>query len=180
MMNDINTMHAEAVALLKQLIAIPSFSRDEHQTALLLEDFLQLKAVPTIRVLNNVYATNLHYDVHKPTILLNSHHDTVQPNSAYTNDPFTAIERDQKIFGLGSNDAGAPLVSLLCTFLHFYARTGLKYNLIFAATGEEEISGVNGITALLPHLGHIDCAIVGEPTEMQMAIAERRFAGGRL
>jgi acetylornithine deacetylase len=120
-----------------------------------------------------VWAVNKHFDESKPTLLLNSHHDTVKPNSLYTKDPFTPILEDGKLYGLGSNDAGGCLVSLIATFLYFYEKENLEYNLILAATAEEEISGANGIEALLKQLGPIDCAIVGEPTQMQMAVAER-------
>jgi acetylornithine deacetylase/succinyl-diaminopimelate desuccinylase-like protein len=168
-----NTNAGEAIALLKQLIAIPSFSREEDKTADLLEQFLLKKSIPVQRYLNNVWAQNLHFDPARPTLLLNSHHDTVKPNKNYTLDPFAPIEKDEKLFGLGSNDAGGSLVSLLAVFLHFYDKTDLKYNLVYAATAEEEISGRNGIEALLPHLPAIDCGIVGEPTQMQMAVAER-------
>jgi acetylornithine deacetylase len=104
---------------------------------------------------------------------LNSHHDTVKPNSQYTKDPFKPIIEEGKLFGLGSNDAGGSLVSLIATFLYFYEKESLKYNIILAASAEEEISGANGIEVLLKQLGPIDCAIVGEPTQMQMAVAER-------
>jgi acetylornithine deacetylase len=163
----------EAIALLKQLIATPSFSKEEDNTADIIEEFLERKGVKTRVHLNNIWATNKFFDETKPTILLNSHHDTVKPNKGYTLDPFIPIEKDGKLFGLGSNDAGGPLVSLIVTFLHYYFKTDLKYNLMIAATAEEEISGSNGVESLLPHLGNIDCAIVGEPTEMQMAVAER-------
>ncbi len=109
----------------------------------------------------------------KPTILLNSHHDTVKPNKAYSIDPFTPIEKDGKLFGLGSNDAGGALVSLIATFLHYYDNPALKFNLLLAASAEEEISGHQGIEMLLPQLNKILFAIVGEPTQMQMAIAEK-------
>ena len=105
--------------------------------------------------------------------MLNSHHDTVKPNPQYTKDPFSPLIEDGKLFGLGSNDAGGGLVSLLATFLYYYDKASLKYNVIFAATAEEEISGTGGIEYTLPYLPAIDCAIVGEPTEMQMAVAER-------
>lgn len=164
---------SEAVALLKQLIATPSFSKEEQGTANVLQKFLQSHSVLPSRLMNNVWAKNLHYDSARPTILLNSHHDTVKPNSAYTKEPFTPLEEDGKLYGLGSNDAGGCLVSLLATFLNYYHRTDLKYNLVFAATAEEEISGTNGIAALLPELGRIDAAIVGEPTLLEMATAEK-------
>lgn len=164
---------AEALQLLKQLIAIPSFSKEEHGTAMLLQQFMQSHAINPNRLMNNIWAANKYYDATKPTLLLNSHHDTVKPNSAYSNNPFASIEAEGKLFGLGSNDAGGSLVSLLATFLFFYEKPGMKYNLIFAASAEEEISGANGIQALLPELGNIDAAIVGEPTMMQMAVAEK-------
>ncbi len=163
----------DAIGLLKQLIATPSFSKEEDKTATLIEQFLQTKGVATYRHLNNVWAINKYFDTAKPSLLLNSHHDTVKPNKAYTLSPFEPIERGKKLFGLGSNDAGGSLVSLMAVFLHYYERTDLAYNLVFAGTAEEEISGKNGIEALLSELPAIDCGIVGEPTQMQMAVAER-------
>ncbi len=159
--------------LLSRLIATPSFSREEHDTAQLLADFLSDRAVPVQRKHNNVWAANFHFDPAKPTILLNSHHDTVKPNPAYTLDPFEPLLREGKLYGLGSNDAGAALVSLLAAFLHFYHRPDLTHNLLFAATAEEEISGLNGVESILPELGDIALAIVGEPTLFQMAVAEK-------
>ncbi len=174
MSNDqVTILQTEALALLKQLIATPSFSKEEDNTADIIEEFLERKGVKTRVHLNNIWATNKFYDESKPSILLNSHHDTVKPNKGYTLDPFKPVENDGKLFGLGSNDAGGPLVSLIACFLYYYSKTDLKYNLVIAATAEEEISGSNGVESLLPHLGKIDCAIVGEPTEMQMAVAER-------
>jgi len=174
MSNDqVTILQTEALALLRQLIATPSFSKEEDNTADIIEEFLERKGVKTRVHLNNIWATNKSYDESKPTILLNSHHDTVKPNKGYTLDPFKPVENDGKLFGLGSNDAGGPLVSLIACFLYYYSKTDLKYNLVIAATAEEEISGSNGVESLLPHLGKIDCAIVGEPTEMQMAVAER-------
>ncbi len=163
----------DAIGLLKQLIATPSFSKEEDKTATLIEQFLQSKGVATYRHLNNVWATNKYFDTAKPSLLLNSHHDTVKPNKAYTLSPFEPIEKEEKLFGLGSNDAGGSLVSLMAVLLHYYERSDLAYNLVFAATAEEEISGKNGIEVLLPELPAIDCGIVGEPTQMQMAVAER-------
>jgi acetylornithine deacetylase len=163
----------EAVALLKQLIATPSFSKEENETAELICAFFEKHGITHKRVGNNVYAFNKQYDAAKPSILLNSHHDTVKPNKGYTNDPFSPIEKDGKLFGLGSNDAGGCLVSLIATFLHFVDRTDLTHNVVFAASAEEEISGVNGIELVLPYLGNIDFGIVGEPTKLEMAVAER-------
>jgi len=169
----ISILQQDAINLLKQLIATPSFSKEESDTAGILENFLQEKGIETSRHLNNIWAKNKYFDESKLTLLLNSHHDTVKPNKAYTLDPFSPIEKDGKLFGLGSNDAGGCLVSLIAVFLYFYEQQNLKYNIVFAATAEEEISGKNGIEALLPHLPTINCGIVGEPTQMQMAIAER-------
>lgn len=170
---DINILYTDAVGLLKKLIPIPSFSKEEQNTADCIDRFLESKGVRTKTHLNNIWAQNTYYDSNKPTLLLNSHHDTVKPNKGYTVDPFTPVEKDGKLFGLGSNDAGGCLVALMAAFIHYYNTPNLNYNLVFAATAEEEISGHNGIEALLPRLGAIDCGIVGEPTQMQMAIAEK-------
>lgn len=163
----------DAVALLKQLIATPSFSKEENETAEIICAFFEKHGVTYKRVGNNVYAFNRHYDSTKPSVLLNSHHDTVKPNKGYTMDPFTPIEKDGKLFGLGSNDAGGCLVSLIATFLYFVDKEHLSHNVVFAASAEEEISGVNGIELVLPYLGQIDFGIVGEPTKLEMAVAER-------
>jgi len=167
------TFYKDSIKLLKQLIATPSFSKEEDKTADIIETFLKSKNVETCRFLNNVWARNKYFDESKPTILLNSHHDTVRPNKGYTLDPFSPIEKDGKLFGLGSNDAGGCLVSLIAIFLHFYEQENLKYNFVLATTAEEEISGKNGIEILLQHLPKIDFAIVGEPTQMNMAVAEK-------
>ncbi|MBX7125490.1 MAG: M20 family metallo-hydrolase [Cyclobacteriaceae bacterium] len=161
-----------AIQLLRQLISTPSFSREEDKTATLIEQFLSAHGIPTQREGNNVWAQTPPVPG-KPTLLLNSHHDTVKPNSGYTRDPFAATIEAGKLFGLGSNDAGGALVSLLATFVHFYP-TGLKgWNLVLAASAEEETSGQNGIEKLWPKLPAIDCAIVGEPTLLGMAVAEK-------
>jgi len=172
-MTDIKTLYQQAIALLQQLIAIPSFSREEGLTADLIEHFLQERQVKTHRKLNNIWAWNKYFDTAKPTILLNSHHDTVKPNSGYTRDPFDAKIEDGKLYGLGSNDAGGCLVSLIAVFLYFYDREDLKYNFCLAVSAEEEISGVNGLELIIPELGKLDFGIVGEPTQMQLAIAEK-------
>jgi acetylornithine deacetylase len=171
--NDLATLHQEAVSVLSELIKLPSFSKDEWQTASFLTKFLFDKGVQVTRAGNNVLALNKYFDDGKPTVLLNSHHDTVRPNSGYTKDPFTPLIDDGKLFGLGSNDAGGCLVSLLMAFLYFYNEENLNYNLVYAATAEEEISGVNGVQSALAYLPKIDFAIVGEPTLLQMAVAER-------
>ena len=163
----------DAIALLKNLIETQSFSEEEENTALLIEGWFNEYQIPFKRTKNNVWATNKHFDESKPTLLLNSHHDTVHPNSKYTNDPFKAIVKDGKLYGLGSNDAGGCLVSLIATFTNFYAQENLKYNLVIVASAEEENSGNNGLNSMLPIIPHIDVAIVGEPTLMNLAVAEK-------
>lgn len=169
----IEDLYQDSIKLLCKLIETPSFSKEEHRTAMILEEFFLGKGIPTERYLNNVWVKNKYFDQDKPSILLNSHHDTVNPNKGYNLDPFSPIIKNGKLFGLGSNDAGGALVSLIATFLHFYESEGLAYNIIFAASAEEEISGSNGIEALLPLLPKIEFGIVGEPTLMNMAIAEK-------
>lgn len=168
-----NTLSNKALELLQELIAIPSFSEEEDKTATAIDNWLQNFGVATKRQFNNIYAFNKHYDERKPNLLLNSHHDTVRPNSAYTKDPFDPHIEDGKLYGLGSNDAGGALCSLLAVFVHFYERTDLSHNIIMSATAEEEDAGDKSISALLPILPKIDVAIVGEPTQMQLAIAEK-------
>jgi len=168
-----DTLFQEAVQLLRHLISTPSFSKEENLTANIVNAYLEQHGVKTHRKMNNIWAWNKHYDASKPTILLNSHHDTVKPNTGYTRDPFEAKIEDGILYGLGSNDAGGCLVSLIATFLHFYEKENLKYNFCLAATAEEEISGVNGLELIIPDLGKLEFGIVGEPTLMQLAIAER-------
>jgi len=163
----------EAIALLKNLIETPSFSSEEDQTAVLIENWFEQHEIPFQRTENNVWAVNKYFDTSKPTLLLNSHHDTVKPNNGYTKDPFKAIVEDGKLFGLGSNDAGGCLVSLIATFTHFYQHKNLKYNLVLVASAEEESSGENGLNSMLSVIPKIDVAIVGEPTLMHLAVAEK-------
>ena len=174
-MNDslITRLQAEVIDLLKELISAPSFSKEEDQTAGILCRFLALRGIVHTRIRNNVYALNKYYDPSRPTVLLNSHHDTVRPNKGYTLDPFAPLEKDGRLYGLGSNDAGGALVALTGTFLYYYEQQGLKYNVAIAASAEEEISGREGIELILPELKNIAFGIVGEPTQMQMAIAEK-------
>lgn len=169
----IEEKYTEAVELLKQLITVPSFSKEEDKTAAVLEDFLLKKNIKVNRHLNNLWCFNKHFDPAKPIILLNSHHDTVKPNPNYSRNPFEPVIEDGKLYGLGSNDAGGPLVSLIMAFIHFYEQEDLRFNLLLAATAEEEISGKNGIECIIPLLPKIDCAIVGEPTLTNLAIAEK-------
>jgi len=172
-MTDTITLYQQAVDLLKHLISIPSFSKEEDKTADVIAAFLKQHGVKPHRKLNNLWAWNKYFDPAKPTILLNSHQDTVKPNSGYIRDPFDAKIEDGKLYGLGSNDAGGCLVSLIAVFLYFYDQQNLKYNFCLATTAEEEISGVNGLELIIPELGRLDFGIVGEPTQMQLAIAER-------
>lgn len=163
----------DAILLLKQLIETKSFSSEEEQTAGLIEEWFKRHNVNYRRTKNNVWAINKNFDANKPTLLLNSHHDTVKPNSAYSKDPFKAIVDEGKLFGLGSNDAGGCLVSLLAVFIYFYNKTDLKYNLVIVASAEEESSGPNGLNSMLSIIPKVDVAIVGEPTLMNLAIAEK-------
>lgn len=171
--NQLAALYNTAVDLLKQLIATPSFSKEETAARNILENYFYQNEIPVFLKKNNLWVANKHFKSGLKTILLNSHLDTVKPNSSYTMDPFFPLEKEGKLFGLGSNDAGASLVSLLACFMYFYEKTNLPYNIIFAASAEEEISGLNGIELLIPELGKIDFAIVGEPTQMKMAIAEK-------
>jgi len=172
-MTDTSNLFQLAVTLLQQLISIPSFSKEEDRTADLINEFLQSHGVTTHRKLNNIWAWNKNFDPAKETILLNSHHDTVKPNSGYTRDPYDAKIEDGKLYGLGSNDAGGCLVSLIATFCYFYEREDLTYNVAIATTAEEEISGKEGLEIVAPELPEIAFAIVGEPTEMHLAVAEK-------
>tara|TARA_R110001592_G_scaffold361474_1_gene672194 strand:+ start:895 stop:1962 length:1068 start_codon:yes stop_codon:yes gene_type:complete len=163
----------KAIALLQELISIQSFSSEEDKTADAIEAWFNHFDILFKREKNNVYAFNKYYDESKPLLLLNSHHDTVKPNSAYTKDPFLPHIEDGKLFGLGSNDAGGCLVSLIATFTHFYAQENLSHNIVIVASAEEESSGPNGLNSMLLILPKIDVAIVGEPTLMNLAIAEK-------
>jgi acetylornithine deacetylase len=176
---NVELLYNDATELLKQLIATPSFSKEEDKTAGIIERFFVSKSVQVKRLLNNVWCINKYFDAAKPTILLNSHHDTVKPNPQNTKDPFIPVVEDGKLYGLGSNDAGGCLVSLIAAFLFFYDKKDLKYNIVIAASAEEEISGANGIEKLLkleapnsPFRG-LGGAIVGEPTQTNLAIAEK-------
>lgn len=174
--DDMKQIGHEAVELLQELISLPSVSRDESRTASLLFDRLSAMGFESRRHKNNVYAALPGYDRAKPTLMLNAHHDTVKPSSSYTFDPYMPKIEGERLYGLGSNDDGASLVSLLYVF-SLLKDAGLPYNLIFAASAEEEISGENGMRALLAHFRQegikIDAALVGEPTAMQPAVAER-------
>lgn len=169
----LDKISADMIALLRELIRIPSFSREEKGTADNIQSYLMTAGIPLQRKGNNIWAQNKFFSADKRTILLNSHHDTVKPNKGYTRDPFTAAMEEGKLYGLGSNDAGGALVSLLAVFLHYYDCSDLPFNLVYAATAEEEISGAGGVESIIADISPIDLAIVGEPTQMQMAVAER-------
>ena len=162
----------EAIALLQQMIAIPSFSREEQTVADFLERYIELKGYVVSRKENNIWMLSPGFDPNRPTILLNSHIDTVKPVSGWSRDAFSPIIENAKLFGLGSNDAGAGVVSLLYAFFYL-TQQQQAYNLIFSASAEEEISGKNGIECLLQELPRIDFALVGEPTGMNLAVAEK-------
>ena len=165
----------QAVGLLKILISTPSISRDESAAADKLQSYIERSApfVGTVhRHLNNIWCVAPGYDASRPTILLDAHIDTVKPASAWTKSPFTPIVEDDCLYGLGSNDDGGSLVTLLHVFYKL-CQTQQAYNLIFLASAEEEVSGKDGLEAVLPMLPPISCAIIGEPTGMQPAIAEK-------
>ena len=161
------------IELLKTLISTQSFSKEEKKAAEVMRNFLQLEGIPFHTKENNTWAFCKHYTNDKPTILLDSHVDTVRPAKGYTKNPFSPIEVGDILYGLGSNDAGGPLVALLATFVHFYERNDLPFNLVFGATAEEEISGRRGLEIVLPKVAPVDFAIIGEPTKMELAIAEK-------
>ena len=162
-----------AIQLLKQLIAETSFSKTEESAAAVIRTFLTTNNIPFETRLHNTWSKNKFFDKAKPTILLNSHIDTVKPNPNWTLNPFEPIEKEGKIFGLGSNDAGGAMVALTAAFLHFYGKENLAFNLILLASAEEEISGINGIESLSNITDDCHFAIIGEPTEMCAAISER-------
>ncbi|HLN74831.1 MAG: M20 family metallo-hydrolase [Methylococcaceae bacterium] len=163
----------EYIELLRSLISVKSFSRTEKDAANLMRQFLSRAGIPYETKAHNTWARNLHWKEGLPVIVLDSHIDTVKPSGGYTRDPFSADVEDGVLYGLGSNDAGGPLVTLLAVFIHFYSQENLPYNLIYVASAEEEISGPEGLVSILDELGPFDLAIVGEPTQMQMAIAEK-------
>lgn len=161
------------ITLLKSLISVSSLSRNEQDAALIIRGFLAESGVEYSSKLNNTWVKNRYWKEGLPVILLNSHIDTVKAASGYTRDPFSPDVENGILYGLGSNDAGGALVTLLAVFMHFTPQENLPFNLIYAASAEEEVSGSNGLESILGDLGPLDLAIVGEPTKMQMAIAEK-------
>ena len=165
-------LYYKSVDLLKQLISTPSVSREEVVVADIICDYFKMNGFEPQRQGNNVWAMSPEFDINKPTLLLNSHIDTVKPVAGWTHDPFVSVEEDGKLYGLGSNDAGASLVSLLAAFAYL-SKCSREYNMVMLASCEEEVSGNNGIESVIPLLPPISVAIVGEPTEMQPAVAEK-------
>ncbi|VTQ05371.1 M20 family metallo-hydrolase [Sphingobacterium daejeonense] len=172
-MTNIEHLIDDSTVLLKRLITIQSFSREEDQTAQILEEFLSSKGIRTERVGNNVIAYNKFVDDAKPFILLNSHHDTVKPNPGYLKDPYFPVIEDGKLYGLGSNDAGGCLVSLIACFRYYYDREDLPFNLCLIASAEEEVSGKGGLEEAYKHVKPCEFAIIGEPTLLNLAVAEK-------
>lgn len=169
----IQQLTKEAIELLQKLISKQSFSGEENETALLIMQWFSDHNIKFKSEVHNVWAKNKYFDASKKTILLNSHHDTVKPNKGYTRDPLKPEIIDGKLYGLGSNDAGGCLVSLLATFTYLYNRKDLKYNFVMVASAEEENTGPNSLVSIIPILPEIDFAIVGEPTLMNLAISEK-------
>ncbi len=163
----------EAVSLLSHLIATPSVSRDERRAADIMEEELTRCGFTPHREANNVWAIGPCQRENRPTLLLNAHIDTVKPVASYTRNPYEPSLEDGTLYGLGSNDCGGGLVSLLQVFRELSASERCPYNLVYLASAEEEVSGKDGISRALPLLPHVDVAIVGEPTGMQPAVAEK-------
>ena len=166
------SLYNNSIDLLKAMISTPSISREEEAVADMLEEYMLEQALNPKRKGNNLWCISSNYLESKPTILLNAHIDTVKPVTAWTKDPFIPTEEEDKIYGLGSNDDGASVVSLLHTFIALQ-NSSQAYNLVFLASCEEEVSGKKGIESVIPELPAISFAIVGEPTQMQPAIAEK-------
>ena len=163
---------SDAVQLLKKLIATPSVSRNEKDAADIMEQTIRSYGFEPQREANNLWIIDPHYDESRPTLLLNAHIDTVKPVASWSRDPFSPDVEDGVLYGLGSNDCGGGLCSLLQIF-RMLTEKPQSYNLIYLASAEEEVSGKDGITRALPLLPHIDLAIVGEPTGMNPAVAEK-------
>lgn len=172
-MTNISELTSDSIALLKSMISTPSLSREEEHTAALIRQFFHTHEIPTEQVGNNIIAYNQFHSAYKPYILLNSHHDTVKANPGYTKDPFQPLVEDGKLYGLGSNDAGGCLVSLIAAFRYFYAHQDLPFNLCLIASAEEEVSGKNGVEEAYKHVPACSFAIVGEPTLLNLAVAEK-------
>lgn len=169
----LNATFTQTLHRLQALIETPSLSREEHDAASLFAQWMEADGIPYTREDNNIWSKHPEHNTGQPVLLLNAHLDTVKPNAGYTRHPYKATIEDDKLYGLGSNDAGAALLCLYAIFKQLRNNQHWPYQLVFAATAEEEISGVNGIETALTHIGPIDLAIVGEPTGMQLAVAEK-------
>lgn len=163
----------DALELLQNLIRTPSLSGEEDRTSKLIQEWFVARGIEFEVQQHNVIVRGKHFDPNRKTLLLNSHHDTVKPNKGYTRDPFNPEIIDGKLYGLGSNDAGGCLVSLIAAFTYLYEREELAYNIILVASAEEENSGPNGLKRVIENIEPFNLAIVGEPTQMQLAIAEK-------
>lgn len=170
---DLKNLKKECIKLLKKLISTPSLSKEEHKTADIIESFLRKKKLNPKRKYNNIWIENHNYDNDNYTILLNSHHDTIKPSNGWETDPFLAKEYVNQIIGLGSNDAGGSVVSLIATFIYINSLPKYKYKLILIISAEEEIRATRGVESIFCYLGKINLGIIGEPTNMHMAIAEK-------
>lgn len=170
---DITGLGTAAAELLRGLVRIPSFSRQEEKTAAYLTDWFAAQGAPVQQKGNNVWLQANPPDPARPTVMLCSHHDTVRPVSTWQRDPFDPGSESGMIYGLGSNDAGAALAAMSVVFTALRDRGGLPFNLLLALTAEEEIAGEGGVSSILGDLPHVDLAIVGEPTGMEMAVAEK-------
>ena len=163
----------ESIRVLQSLIRIPSVSRTESEAADFIFNYLTEQGASPLRLHNNVWACSTHFQADCPTLLLNAHIDTVKPNASWTRQPYIPSMEGTRLYGLGSNDCGGGLCTLMQVFLYLREQEGLPYNLVYLASAEEEVSGKEGIESVLPRLPHIDVALVGEPTGMQPAIAEK-------
>lgn len=163
----------ESIRVLQSLIRIPSVSRTESEATDFLFNYLTEQGASPLRLHNNVWACSTHFQADRPTLLLNAHIDTVKPNASWTRQPYIPSMEGTRLYGLGSNDCGGGLCTLMQVFLYLREQEGLPYNLVYLASAEEEVSGKEGIESVLPRLPHIDVALVGEPTGMQPAIAEK-------
>ncbi|WP_185861030.1 M20 family metallo-hydrolase [Blattabacterium cuenoti] len=172
---NLQVLKKESIQLLMQIINTPSISKKENEVSFLIENYLHQYGFHVKRKFNNIWTENNNYTKKEniQTILLNSHHDTIKPGKNWITNPFTAIRKEDKLIGLGSNDAGASIVSLISTFVYLSSLSELPYKLVLSITAEEEISGPLGVRSILSELGSIDLGIVGEPTKMQVAIAEK-------
>ncbi|MCC8174222.1 MAG: M20 family metallo-hydrolase [Odoribacter sp.] len=162
----------QAIALLKRIISIPSFSKEENKVASLMESVWTEYGYKTNRKGNNVWVKSKYFEEGKPTLLFDAHIDTVKPNGNWKTDPFTPTEKEGRLYGLGSNDTGGSIVSMMAAFIQLDKKSQ-PFNMIYLSSAEEENTGKGGIQSVVEELGKIDLALIGEPTQMQAAIAEK-------